>query len=74
LHASPASASPVSRSLAVGFQVLLVVRVLTVLNDNLARWLVIGLGKRAAASSGATEAAVLAVGTVIYVLPFILFA
>ncbi len=57
-----------------GFPVLLVVRVLTVLNDNLARWLVIGLGKRAAASAGASEAAVLAAGTVFYVLPFILFA
>ncbi len=57
-----------------GFPVLLIVRVLTVLNDNLARWLVIGLGKRAAASAGASEAAVLAAGTVFYVLPFILFA
>ena len=53
---------------------MLVVRILTVLNDNLARWLVIGLGKRAALSVGATEAAVLAVGTIFYVLPFILFA
>jgi acyl-[acyl-carrier-protein]-phospholipid O-acyltransferase/long-chain-fatty-acid--[acyl-carrier-protein] ligase len=53
---------------------VLVVRILTVLNDNLARWLVIGLGKRAALSVGATEAAVLAVGTIGYVLPFILFA
>ena len=57
-----------------GFPVLLVVRVLTVLNDNLARWLVIGLGKRAAKTAGASEAAVLAAGTVFYVLPFILFA
>jgi len=53
---------------------VLVVRILTVLNDNLARWLVIGLGKRAALAVGASEAAVLAVGTVVYVLPFILFA
>ncbi len=74
LHASAAPVGPAGRSLAAGFQVLLIVRVLTVLNDNLARWLVIGLGKRAAATTGATEAAVLAVGTVIYVLPFILFA
>ncbi len=44
------------------------------MNDNLARWLVIGLGKRAAMASGATPAAVLAIGTVVYVLPFILFA
>jgi acyl-[acyl-carrier-protein]-phospholipid O-acyltransferase/long-chain-fatty-acid--[acyl-carrier-protein] ligase len=57
-----------------GFGDLLVVRGLTVLNDNLARWLVIGLGKRAAASVGTAPAAVLAVGTVVYVLPFILFA
>ena len=53
---------------------MLVVRVLTVLTDNLARWLVIGLGKRAAVSVGTTEAAVLVAGTVVYVLPFILFA
>jgi acyl-[acyl-carrier-protein]-phospholipid O-acyltransferase/long-chain-fatty-acid--[acyl-carrier-protein] ligase len=57
-----------------GFSALLFVRIMTVLNDNLARWLVIGLGKRAAASAGASEAAVLAAGTVFYVLPFILFA
>lgn len=53
---------------------MLIVRVLTVVNDNLARWLVIGLGKRAAAAVGASEASVLAAGTVFYVLPFILFA
>lgn len=57
-----------------GFATLLAVRVLTVLNDNLARWLVIGLGKRAAAAVGTAPAAVLAVGTVVYVLPFMLFA
>ncbi len=57
-----------------GFPVLLAVRVLTVANDNLARWLVIGLGKRAAALGGTAPAAVLAIGTVVYVLPFILFA
>jgi len=53
---------------------VLVVRILTVLNDNISRWLVIGLGKRAATAAGATDAAVLAAGTVLYVLPFILFA
>ena len=70
------AADPSNRSPAAdrGFPVLLIVRVLTVLNDNLARWLVIGLGKRAAATTGASEAAVLAAGTVFYVLPFILFA
>jgi acyl-[acyl-carrier-protein]-phospholipid O-acyltransferase/long-chain-fatty-acid--[acyl-carrier-protein] ligase len=62
----------VSRS--SGFITLLVVRSLTVVNDNLSRWLVIGLGKRAAAMAGTAPAAVLALGTVFYVLPFILFA
>jgi acyl-[acyl-carrier-protein]-phospholipid O-acyltransferase/long-chain-fatty-acid--[acyl-carrier-protein] ligase len=57
-----------------GFPALLAVRILTVTNDNLARWLVIGLGKRAAAMAGTAPAAVLAIGTVVYVLPFILFA
>jgi acyl-[acyl-carrier-protein]-phospholipid O-acyltransferase / long-chain-fatty-acid--[acyl-carrier-protein] ligase len=62
------------RAAGLGFPILLIVRVLTVVNDNLARWLVIGLGKRAAATAGASEAAVLAVGTIFYVVPFILFA
>jgi acyl-[acyl-carrier-protein]-phospholipid O-acyltransferase/long-chain-fatty-acid--[acyl-carrier-protein] ligase len=57
-----------------GFNTLLVVRALTVVNDNLARWLVIGLGKRAAAVVGTSPAAVLALGTVFFVLPFILLA
>ncbi|MFM8413456.1 MAG: MFS transporter [Planctomycetota bacterium] len=68
--AGPARVRPEGR----GFPVVLIVRVLTVVNDNLARWLVIGLGKRAAAAAGASEASVLAAGTVFYVLPFILFA
>jgi acyl-[acyl-carrier-protein]-phospholipid O-acyltransferase/long-chain-fatty-acid--[acyl-carrier-protein] ligase len=55
-----------------GFRPLLVVRVLTVLNDNLLRWLVIGLGKRAAGASG--TALVLTAGTAGYVLPFIALA
>jgi acyl-[acyl-carrier-protein]-phospholipid O-acyltransferase/long-chain-fatty-acid--[acyl-carrier-protein] ligase len=57
-----------------GFRPLLALRALTVVNDNLARWLVIGLGKRAAAAVGTAPAAVLALGTVLYVLPFILMA
>ena len=40
----------------------------------MARWIVIGLGKRAAASVGTAPAAVLAVGTAVYVVPFVLFA
>ncbi|MCK4684682.1 MAG: hypothetical protein KAT44_06960, partial [Pirellulales bacterium] len=57
-----------------GFRTLLVVRGLTVINDNLSRWLIIGLGKRAASVAGTSPAAVLALGTVFYVLPFVLFA
>ena len=70
----PAPADRVSPRTGGGFVTLLAVRVLTVLNDNLARWLVIGLGKRAAAAVGTAPAAVLAIGTVVYVLPFMLFA
>ena len=69
-----AAVSPPATRLPGGFPILLVVRILTVANDNLARWLVIGLGKRAALAAGASEAAVLAAGTVFYVLPFILLA
>lgn len=69
-----AAASPTAPAARAGFPALLVVRVLTVANDNLARWLVIGLGKRAAAAAGTAPAAVLAIGTVFYVLPFILLA
>jgi 1-acyl-sn-glycerol-3-phosphate acyltransferase len=56
------------------FGSLATVRFLTVVNDNLTRWLVIGLGKRAAAAVGTAPALVLAVGTATYVLPFILLA
>lgn len=66
----PSTDSP--PAVARGFGSLLVVRVLTVLNDNLLRWLVIGLGKRAAGAGG--TALVLTVGTAGYVLPFVLFA
>jgi acyl-[acyl-carrier-protein]-phospholipid O-acyltransferase / long-chain-fatty-acid--[acyl-carrier-protein] ligase len=74
LNAPPPADPAANPATPGGFPAVLVVRILTVLNDNLARWLVIGLGKRAAVSVGATEAAVLAAGTIFYVLPFILFA
>ena len=75
LNDPPAAEPSVSSArTTAGFPILLVVRVLTVLNDNLARWLAIGLGKRAAAAVGTAPAAVLTAGTVFYVLPFILFA
>ena len=55
-----------------GFASLLLLRLLTVVNDNLLRWLVIGLGKRAAGTAG--TALVLTVGTAGFVLPFVVFA
>jgi acyl-[acyl-carrier-protein]-phospholipid O-acyltransferase/long-chain-fatty-acid--[acyl-carrier-protein] ligase len=55
-----------------GFLSLLLLRMLTVVNDNLLRWLAIGLGKRAAGAAG--TALVLTIGTAGFVLPFILLA
>ena len=55
-----------------GFHPLLAVRTLTVVNDNLLRWLAIGLGKHAAGAAGV--ALVLTVGTAGFVLPFVALA
>ena len=55
-----------------GFRPLLALRALTVINDNLLRWLAIGLGKKAV--SGGQVALVLTVGTAGFVLPFVLLA
>ncbi len=55
-----------------GFLPLLALRALTVANDNVLRWLAIGLGKRAVA--GGQVALVLTIGTAGFVLPFVLLA
>ena len=55
-----------------GFRSLLGVRFLTVVNDNLLRWLAIGLGKYAAGAAG--TALVLTIGTAGFVLPFVVLA
>ena len=55
-----------------GFRPLLALRTLTVINDNVLRWLAIGLGKKAV--SGGQVALVLTIGTAGFVLPFVLFA
>lgn len=55
-----------------GFRPLLALRALTVINDNILRWLAIGLGKKAV--SGGQVALVLTIGTAGFVLPFVLFA
>ena len=66
--AAPSTAAAGGR----GFVALLTLRVLTVLNDNLLRWLAIGLGKRAAGAAG--TALVLTIGTAGFVLPFVALA
>jgi len=55
-----------------GFRPLLALRALTVVNDNVLRWLAIGLGKKAVA--GGQVALVLTIGTAGFVLPFVLLA
>lgn len=57
---------------AGGFRPLLALRALTVINDNVLRWLAIGLGKKAVA--GGQVALVLTIGTAGFVLPFVLLA
>ena len=55
-----------------GFRPLLALRILTVTNDNVLRWLAIGLGKKAV--SGGQVALVLTIGTAGFVLPFVVLA
>lgn len=55
-----------------GFSPLLALRALTVTNDNVLRWLAIGLGKRAVATG--SMALVLTIGTAGFVLPFVALA
>ncbi|MFM8706591.1 MAG: MFS transporter, partial [Planctomycetia bacterium] len=55
-----------------GFRPLVALRVLTVVNDNVLRWLAIGLGKKAVAESQVWL--VLTIGTAGFVLPFVLLA
>jgi acyl-[acyl-carrier-protein]-phospholipid O-acyltransferase / long-chain-fatty-acid--[acyl-carrier-protein] ligase len=57
---------------AGGFRPLLALRALTVINDNVLRWLAIGLGKKAV--TGGQVALVLTIGTAGFVLPFVLLA
>ena len=73
--ANSPTASAVSRGgrlFATGFTALLALRVLTVVNDNLLRWLAIGLGKRVVLQE--QQSLVLMLGTAGFVLPFVLLA
>ena len=60
------------RSVSSSLSPLLALRTLTVANDNVLRWLAIGLGKKAVA--GGQMALVLTIGTAGFVLPFVLLA
>jgi 1-acyl-sn-glycerol-3-phosphate acyltransferase len=71
-RAPVSAADPVDRHAGRGFRPLLVLRALTVVNDNVLRWLAIGLGKKAVA--GGHVALVLTIGTAGFVLPFVLLA
>lgn len=57
---------------AASLRPLLLLRILTVLNDNVLRWLAIGLGKRAVVTGD--QSLVLTVGTAGFVLPFVLLS
>jgi acyl-[acyl-carrier-protein]-phospholipid O-acyltransferase / long-chain-fatty-acid--[acyl-carrier-protein] ligase len=67
--APPTSINPPTTG---GFRPLLALRAVTVINDNVLRWLAIGLGKKAVASG--QVALVLTIGTAGFVLPFVLLA
>ena len=67
-----AHAAPATTPSAGGFLPLVALRVLTVVNDNVLRWLAIGLGKKAVAESQVWL--VLTIGTAGFVLPFVALA
>ncbi len=59
---------------SVGFQGLLWTQFFTALNDNIFRWLVIGIGKDHAEQAGYPASMVLMAGTVGFVAPYLLLA
>ncbi|MFM7843761.1 MAG: acyl-[ACP]--phospholipid O-acyltransferase [Planctomycetota bacterium] len=75
--ASNSSDSPVSLRTATlrspAFLALLGMQALTVINDNIFRWLVVGIGKQHYESDSG-KSLVLSLGTVAFVLPFLLLA
>ena len=66
---------PVQGGLAsASFLGLLFTQLLTAMNDNAFRWLVIGVGKQMLKRTGGEESFVLAGGTACFVLPYLLLA
>lgn len=70
-HSPPAASSAGGSLFSAGFLGLLATQFLTALNDNVFRWLVIGIGKQHAQEQ---IGAVLMAGTVCFVLPYIVLA
>lgn len=76
MDAAQARSAPVQSAggslVSAGFLGLLATQFLTALNDNVFRWLVIGIGKQHVSQQGI--GAVLMAGTVCFVLPYIVLA
>jgi acyl-[acyl-carrier-protein]-phospholipid O-acyltransferase / long-chain-fatty-acid--[acyl-carrier-protein] ligase len=76
MDAAQARSAPVQSAggslVSAGFLGLLATQFLTALNDNVFRWLVIGIGKQHVSQEGI--GAVLMAGTVCFVLPYIVLA
>jgi acyl-[acyl-carrier-protein]-phospholipid O-acyltransferase/long-chain-fatty-acid--[acyl-carrier-protein] ligase len=66
--------TPTAGLWSLGFQGLLWTQFFTALNDNIFRWLVIGIGKDHAEQAGWSASVVLTVGSVAFVAPYLLFA
>lgn len=70
--APPPSAAGTETLGSLSFLSLLAMQALTVTNDNIFRWLAVGIGKQYV--SPAQESMVLSIGTVSFVLPYLLLA
>ncbi|MFP6677325.1 MAG: MFS transporter [Pirellulaceae bacterium] len=68
------STTPRTGLLSASFVGLLVTQLLTATNDNVFRWLVIGIGKTLVDTEGGQEGAILAAGTACFVLPYLFLA
>jgi acyl-[acyl-carrier-protein]-phospholipid O-acyltransferase/long-chain-fatty-acid--[acyl-carrier-protein] ligase len=68
------SANPRTGLLSGSFLGLLTTQLLTAVNDNVFRWLVIGIGKKLVEDGSGQEGSILAAGTACFVLPYLFLA